>query len=242
MTILTSLLGFFRLLWQQHRRLLLGLLLGFIGPWCVFIKVAQEVWEDKGFRGDQAILEFLYAHANPGLNAVALWMARAGGTLWTPVVEAAVLLGLLLARQRRAALFFILSVGGAGALNLFAKLLLARARPAFWVSIAPETTYSFPSGHAMGAAALALTLGVLLWPTRARWMAVVLGMAWALLMGWSRMYLGVHFPSDVLAGWVGSIGWVGGMHLLFDRYALDLRRLWRDTRTYWLARHGSQHH
>ena len=55
-------------------------------------------------------------------------------------------------------------------------------------------------------------------------------------MGWSRMYLGVHFPSDVLAGWVGSVGWVGGIHFLFDRSALDLRRLWRDARTYWLAR------
>ena len=238
MRLLISLLGFFRLLWQQHRKLLLGLLLGFVGPWCVFIKVAQEVWEDKGFGGDRAILELLHRYGSAGQDAVALWLARAGGTLWTRVVEAAVLLGFLLARQRRAALFFILSVGGAGALNLFAKLLLGRARPAFWVSIAPETTYSFPSGHAMGAAALALTLGVRPWPTRARLVALALGTAWALLMGWSRMYLGVHFPSDVLAGWVGSMGWVGGMHLLFDRYALDLRRLWRDTRTYWLARHG----
>lgn len=235
---ITSLWGFFHLLWQHHRKLLLGLLLGFIGPWLVFIKVGQEAWEDKGFPIDQAILEFLHRHGSAGQDAAALWMARAGGTLWTPVVEGAVLLGLLLARQRRAALFFLLSVGGAGALNLFAKLLLARARPTLWVSIAPETSYSFPSGHAMGAAALALTLVFLLWPTRARWMAVGLGLAWALLMGWSRVYLGVHFPSDVLAGWVGAMGWVGGIHFLFDRSALDLRRLWSDTRTYWLARPG----
>ena len=238
MRLVASLLGLLKLLWQRHRKLLVWLLLGFIGPWCLFIKVGQEVWEDKGFPLDQAILEFLHRFGSPGQDAVAAWMARAGGTFWTLIAEAAVLAGLLLARQRRAALFFLVSVGGAGALNLFAKLLLARARPAFWASIAPETTYSFPSGHAMGAAALALTLGLLLWPTRGRWVAVGLGTAWALLMGWSRMYLGVHFPSDVLAGWVGSVGWVGGIHLLFGRTALDLRRLWRDTRTYWLARHG----
>ncbi len=238
MALLRSLWGFLQLLWRNHRNPLLGLLLGFIGPWMVFIKVGQEVWEGDGLPLDQAMLKLLHRMGSSNQDAVAVWMSRAGGTFWTPVVEAAVLMGLLLARQRRAALFFFVSVGGAGALNLFAKLLLARPRPTLWASIAPETTYSFPSGHAMGAAALALALGMLLWPTRARWVAVALGTAWALLMGWSRMYLGVHFPSDVLAGWVGSVGWVWGMHSLFDRYALDLRRLWRDTRTYWLARNS----
>ncbi|OGX83951.1 hypothetical protein BEN47_17125 [Hymenobacter lapidarius] len=233
-----SLWGFLQLLWRNHRNLLLGLLLGFIGPWLVFVKVGQEVWEGDGLPLDQAILELLHRMSSPNQDAVAVWMSRAGGTFWTPLVEATVLLGLLLAGPRRAALFFFLSVGGAGALNLFAKLLLARPRPTLWSSIAPETSFSFPSGHAMGAAALALALGMLLWPTRARWVVVVLGTAWALLMGWSRVYLSVHFPSDVLAGWVGSVGWVGSMHLLFDRSALDLRRLWSDAHTYWLAQRG----
>lgn len=233
---LSSLLGYARLLWHKHSKLLLTLFLGFIGPWFVFIKVGQEVWEDKGFPGDQLILQLLHRFGSPGQDALAVWLAQAGGTRWTPLVEAVVMAGLLLARQRRAALFFLLSVGGAGALNLCGKLLLARARPDFWVSIAPETSYSFPSGHAMGAAALALTLGILLWPTRGRWVAVVVGTGWALLMGWSRMYLGVHFPSDVLAGWVGSVGWVWGVHLLFSRFAFALRGLWGDTRSYWLSR------
>ncbi|GAA4004554.1 phosphatase PAP2 family protein [Hymenobacter fastidiosus] len=220
---LSSLLRFAKRAWQQQRKLLLVLVLGFIAPWFVFIKVGQEVWEDQGFPGDQAILQLLHRFGSPGQDAVALWMARAGGTFWTPLAEAAVIVGLVVARQHRRAQFFILSVGGAALLNLFAKFLLARIRPALWASLAPETSYSFPSGHAMGAAALALTLGVLLWPTRGRWVAVVLGTAWALLMGWSRMYLGVHFPSDVLAGWFGSIGWVGGVALLFSPYIRALR-------------------
>ncbi|MBG8556033.1 phosphatase PAP2 family protein [Hymenobacter guriensis] len=233
----STLLGYAQLLWRQHRRLLLTLLLGFILPWVVFLKVGQEVWEDKGFLLDRLILQGLHHFESPGGDALAVWLAQAGGTRWTPLLEAAVLAGLLLARQWRAALFFLVAVGGAGLLNLFAKLLLARARPDFWVSIAPETSYSFPSGHAMAATALALTLGILLWPTRGRWVAVVLGAAWALLMGWSRMYLGVHFPSDVLAGWVGSVGWVWGVHLLFSRVGLDLHNLWTDTRSYWQRPH-----
>jgi membrane-associated phospholipid phosphatase len=235
--MVTSVLwSFVRLLWNRHRKLLWGLLLGFVGPWFIFVRVAREIWEDKGFPGDQAILKFLHAHGSPGQDAVALWLARAGGPWWAPALEALIVLGLLLARQMRAALFFGLAAGGAALLNLFAKFLLARTRPSLWESLAPETSYSFPSGHTMAAAALAAAVAVLLWPTRGRWLAVGLGLGWALLMGWSRMYLGVHYPSDVLAGWVGSLGWVGGLHLLFAHNARDFQQLWGEARTYWPPR------
>ena len=115
------------------------------------------------------------------------------------------------------AVFFSLAVGGAALLNQVANYLLTRPRPALWEVLHPELSYGFPSGHAMAAAALATTLGFLLWPTRWRWPAAGLGAAWKLGMGWTRMYLGVHYPSDVLAGWLGSVGWVSGLHLLFAR-------------------------
>ena len=82
------------------------------------------------------------------------------------VIAAAAALGLLLTRPRRAVLFFGLAVGGAQLLNLAAKWLLDRPRPALWASLAPEMSLSFPSGHSMAAAALATTLAFLLWPTR----------------------------------------------------------------------------
>jgi membrane-associated phospholipid phosphatase len=228
----SSLWGLARLLWHRHRRLLLALLLGFVGPWFIFVRVAREIWEDQGFPGDQLILQFLHAHGSSGQDALALWLARAGGPLWAPVVPALILLGLLLARQKRAAAFFGLAVIGSGLLNLFAKYLLARTRPTLWESIAPETSYSFPSGHAMAAAALAAAVAVLLWPSRGRWLAIGLGAAWALSMGWSRTYLGVHYPSDVLAGWLGSLGWVGGLHLLFAHSAQGFAQLWEEARRY----------
>ncbi len=237
MTYLFVLWQFVRHLLSHHFKLLLGLLLGFLLPWALFLKIAQEVWEGDGFPGDQATLALLHTHATPALDALALGLSRAGGPIGASAVALALMLGLLLARQRRALAFFALAVGGAQLLNLAAKYLLARVRPLLWVSLAPETTYSFPSGHAMAAAALAAALGFLLWRTRWRGLAVAAGLLWAGGVGWSRVYLGVHFPSDVLAGWVGSVGWVGGVHLLFTRYFQELQRVWGEAGQYW---HGAR--
>lgn len=129
------------------------------------------------------------------------------------MVMVAVLLtgGLVWRKQYRYASFFGLAVGGA-ALNLLAKAILGRPRPAFWASLAPETTYSFPSGHAMGSAAVVLALGLLL--TRGRWRVWLPGALFVLGVGFSRVYLGVHYPSDVLSGWIAALGWVTGVYVL----------------------------
>ncbi|MCC3152094.1 phosphatase PAP2 family protein [Hymenobacter sp. BT770] len=224
----SPLLYFVRHVWQHHRKPLAWLLVGFVLPWFVFVRLAREVWEDEGLPGDHSILEFLHAHATPALDALAVGLSRAGGPLGASLLAGAIWLGLLLAGPRRALAFFGLAVGGAQLLNLSAKYLLLRTRPSLWVSLAPETSYSFPSGHTMAAAALAAAVGFLLWRTRWRWPAVAVGLLWAVGMGWSRMYLGVHYPSDVLAGWVGSVGWVGGLHLLFSRYFRELGVVWHE--------------
>ena len=104
------------------------------------------------------------------------------------------------------------------------KALVMRPRPVLWASIRPEHTYSFPSGHAMDTAALATALGFLLWQHRAAWPAQVVGPLFVLGVGWARMYLGVHYPSDVLAGWSGAVGWVV---LVQGLAAPDFRGLWQ---------------
>lgn len=105
-------------------------------------------------------------------------------------------------------------------INLLAKALLGRVRPALWVSLAPETTPSFPSGHAMGSAAVVLALGLILAHSPRRWLLWLPGALFVLGVGISRMYLGVHYPSDVLAGWIASVGWVTSVYLLFNRSTL----------------------
>src|SRR5690606_17364220 len=86
-----------------------------------------------------------------------------------------------------------------------------------WPPLAPETSFSFPSGHAMQSMALATALLVLAWNTRWRWPVLLAGAAFTGIVGLSRVYLGVHFPSDVLAGWCASLAWAVGLALLFRR-------------------------
>ena len=222
--------------WQRLRRglrahfvLLAALLAGLVLPWVVFINVAEDIWESGGFIGDRQILDFLHQHATPLFDKVALGFTAVGGPLPMSIMAGLVAAGLAVWGSRSVAWFFVLSVGGAMGLNLLVKLLFARPRPALWVSLKPAFYYSFPSGHAMGAAAVVTALGFLAWRQRGPWRRLVwaLGPLFALGVGWSRVYLGVHYPSDVLAGWTGAVGWVVAVHVLFSPAFHQLRRQWR---------------
>ena len=121
------------------------------------------------------------------------------------------LLGFLALRRRfRDGLFFEIAVSGSAILNIAAKNYFARARPDLWVSLMPETTYSFPSGHAMGSITLAFATILLCWPTRWRWPVVFNAFVFVLLVGISRVYLSVHYPSDIVAGWTAALAGLWG--------------------------------
>ena len=191
------------------------LLLGCILPWLIFGLLAVTIETSGHFLGDRRVLSFLNQHASPGLDKLAIGFTNVGDTGPMMGLGLLIVLGLVRRKQRREALVFALAVGGSMLLTQVLKPLFARPRPDLWVSIKPVFTYSFPSGHAMDTAAVATAVGFLLWQFRARWPTRVLGPLFVLGVGWSRMYLGVHFPSDVLAGWMSAGGWVVFVHLLF---------------------------
>jgi membrane-associated phospholipid phosphatase len=202
-----ALLRFVRARWK----LLLILFFGVGLPLVAFGALAEDVASEGGLPWDTPILRLVHGHSTPGRDAAMKLISAVGYAYGVVPAGFVIFFALLAARRRGNALFWAVAVGGAGVLNQGAKLFFRRTRPELWLSPAPEPTYSFPSGHAMGSMALVAALAVLAWPTRWRWWAIILGSTFTLLVGFSRIYLGVHYPSDVAAGWAASLAWVLGL-------------------------------
>jgi undecaprenyl-diphosphatase len=118
------------------------------------------------------------------------------------------------------ALFVALAIGGVALLNTLLKTLFERPRPDLWEWLVTETSFSFPSGHSVASATLALSIVLLLWNTRWRVLALGGGLTYLAVVGFSRMYLGVHYPSDVLGGWLLACTWVALLVACFSVYKL----------------------
>lgn len=184
-----------------------------------FTALVGEVHEKTVFPFDAPILVALHGMATPTLNRFFLLMTRLGYSWGVVPLDFIFLMALILRRRFRDGMFLGTAVIGSAALNIVAKNYFARTRPDLWLSIRPETTYSFPSGHAMGSTTLGMAVVLLCWPTRWRWPVTIASVVFILLVGVSRLYLGVHYPSDILAGWSAAIAWTFGMYLLVDRKA-----------------------
>ena len=113
--------------------------------------------------------------------------------------------------KHHAGLFVLTTVLSGALLNTLLKLAFARARPDIVTPLTQVSTLSFPSGHAASSAVCYLTLGLMLAQTQAsrlvRIHLIMTAAILALLVGVSRIYLGVHYPSDVLAGWCFGTAW-----------------------------------
>lgn len=180
----------------------------FIIPVLAFTKLAIEVKDNDTLPFDDAVLRSINAHASPDLNTLAVILTQFGGPIGVIVLTlgAASLLWVRKEHSKAAVLFS--GVAGSAALNLLIKSLFQRDRPHLWERLVTENSYSFPSGHAMASSALAISLMVVFWPTRWRWVVIALAGSYMLVIAFTRLYLGVHYPTDVLAGWLVSAAWI----------------------------------
>ncbi|MFC3832932.1 MULTISPECIES: phosphatase PAP2 family protein [Deinococcus] len=183
-------------------------------PLGVLGALGAEVLEREPFSPELAAMLWLHLHSPAWLVALSQGLHVLGSPLVMWPVLVALPAALWLTRRRPQAVFAGLALWGATGVQWGLKQLFERSRPDLWPRVVPEHGYAFPSGHTTVAAALALVLGVLAWHTPRRWLVVTVGAAYAALMALSRVVLGVHYPSDVLAGILTAMVSVLGLLLL----------------------------
>lgn len=177
----------------------------------LFVGLAEEVGPDKEIaRFDEALATQLHLRATPSALALFAAITHLGDPLVLAAVGVAVAAVLVSRRAWLLLTSWVVALLGAGVLNLALKELFQRARPALPNPFLVAAGWSFPSGHAMGALVVYGMLGYLLVLGfgRRRRLVVVGVAALVTLVGASRMFLGVHYASDVVAGFAAGIAWL----------------------------------
>ena len=183
-----------------------------------FVKIAEELGEGELAGLDEWLLRLLRVPGQPHVPIGPAWLVEVakdvtvlgGRTMLVAVTLFAT--GYLALERKYGAMWLVgAAVGGGGAISLAMKDLFARGRPDVVPHLVAVTSPSFPSGHSMLGTIMYLTLGALLarFATRRRTKAYLLTVALltTFVVGASRVYLGVHYPSDVLAGWCAGLIW-----------------------------------
>ena len=200
------------------------------GLWA-FVSLADEIGEGETEAFDRAVLLALRNPADVSDPIGPLWLegemrdiTALGGHFVLTFLTLAVIGYLLMAGKRSAALLVFVSVAGGALLGYLLKLGFQRPRPDLVPHGVPVSTASFPSNHAMLSAVVYLTLGTLLARLEARRSIKIyfltISVILTVLVGISRVYLGVHWPTDVIAGWSVGAAWAMGVWLV----ALILQR------------------
>ena len=184
----------------------------------IFVALAGEVMEGDTRQFDEWLLSALRDPADPQRLRGPRWLLMAaeditalGGPAVLGLTVVAVTGYLLLQGLYRNGLFIFIASTGGWLLNWSLKATFDRTRPDIVPHLREVMTSSFPSGHALTSAAVYLTLGALLMPIAkgrgAKYYCVATAMGVTALVGASRVILGVHYPSDVLAGWLIGLSW-----------------------------------
>ena len=180
--------------------------------------VADEVMEGGTAAFDRSVLLMFRVADNPAIPVGPAWLLEGirdltslGSFVILGVIVALAVIYLLLSGKRTTAWLLLMAVVGGAAVNSLLKIGFDRPRPEFIAPALRVFTPSFPSGHASASAATYLTLAALLARTAVsrglRVFFIIAGILLTLAVGISRIYLGVHYPTDVFAGWCIGSAW-----------------------------------
>jgi undecaprenyl-diphosphatase len=206
-------------------RLALRWLLGFgfiLGLVAVFTDLAEDVWFLEGFAWDAPIILAIHHLSRPWLDTVMRLVTQTGEI---GVIAVAILLAAWFSWKHNVldAISIIISLGGAAAQNAVLKVMLLRPRPNLFPPLVVESGFSFPSGHVTASVAVYGFIAVLLWRNDHRGWAVLSGV-WVLMVALSRIYLGVHYPSDTLGALIAASLWLMVVFAIHDWYLRQVER------------------
>ncbi|GAB4131315.1 MAG: phosphatase PAP2 family protein [Cyanobacteria bacterium J069] len=192
-------------------------LLGVGLPLAGFGLLGYGVWRLGEFPWDGPILQAIHMTATATLDRLATGVTRLGSPWILPPLAGLMAIALVALKRWRSLLYILLALPGCTLLNLALKEFWKRDRPWLWDTGTPRPhDFSFPSGHAMTSTALVVLLLILLGSSRWRPWAAAIGVLFVLAIAWTRLYLGVHYPSDILGGWLVAIAWTVGLSLLIQ--------------------------
>ncbi|PZO15114.1 MAG: phosphatase PAP2 family protein [Leptolyngbya foveolarum] len=176
----------------------------------ILAELSDEVLEQEAFALDETILLHIRRFANPLLDKVMVFITNIGDPHTVVPLTVIAFVFLLVNRQRLAATFFAINAAGGVALSYFLKLAFSKPRPQLWNSAIEEVTYSYPSGHALGSMVIYGFLSYVLAKMYPRYSAAIYTFAVLMIVsiGFSRLYLGVHWPTDILGGYGIGFLWI----------------------------------
>jgi undecaprenyl-diphosphatase len=198
---------------RWYRFVSLSLLLGLaaaIGALVFFGWLADEVLEGEHF--DEVTRAAVHQLASPVLTTIMRGFSFVGSTLALTIASIATIVPLAVRKLEREAKLFAITMLGGSLLNMTLKLAFKRTRPVPFFNLSTPETYSFPSGHSLMSAcffgALAALLTARVKSKRVRLIIWSIATAMFLIIGLSRIYLGVHYTTDVIAGFTAALIWI----------------------------------
>lgn len=211
-TLLRRIIKFFGSVRIALGSLLFAGMLSAIAALFFFGWLADEMLEGDTRRFDEAVRNFVHGFAFPWLTFVMQTASFLGSTLFLTVFGVIIVIALYLRKHRHGAILFTITTVGAGILIFILKHIFKRVRPEPFFNTILPTSDSFPSGHSLGSFCFYGALAVILTDRtdnlRLQIIVWMLAAAMILLVGISRIYLGVHYPSDVVAGYAVGLIWV----------------------------------
>jgi undecaprenyl-diphosphatase len=193
----------------------LSLLLGLaaaIGALVFFGWLTDEVLEGDSRHFDEVTRTAVHQLATPAMTVIMRFLSFVGSTIVLTIGTIIVVVWFAMRKWGREAKLFTATMIGGGLLNVTLKLTFKRARPEPFFDLTPPETYSFPSGHSLASAcffgALAALLTARIKNRRTKLIVWMVCAAMFLSIGFSRIYLGVHHTTDVIAGFVAALIWI----------------------------------